>query len=548
MSDITASTLTRIVVNLAGDTTGWYFDEPEQAEKARASARMLRVPIVNDGPVASLPEGDFVTDGYEFHHGVMEAIKESQSLTLAYQDTLDALYQARIVEVRNALRTIGWEGENFKTLHKDGAAAVFEFDHVGAGRNVVGVRVNGIDDDLSLPAAGFAAIADRAAQDFLVQNRHVDVLFVSEDGREGKSSVYWASPGEPHHSAVSWKPGEPDAQTREVRVRMREYGRVTGTTYTLSGDTWRELESNGETSALWHDLLSGVPCERAVLQAQTRLHERYLEEQFRPVASLSNTIEWDTQHPEFKEWFGRSMIHNGLPAVVFRGTAAIDDPFQQADGWYGCGTYFTDSTVDADEYAQDSLHEFGGAARIIPAFLRIERPYVFTERDEPIASNVQLMNDLGFSEKQINASFQDGTSAQLIREVVEGRGHDGMVIRSVHEGNEYVAFHRHQILPLPHEHLAVRDAMVAEARKLAMELGHGRVHSADPAVPETHSGLIAAATPAFLVQSTGRTSAILHERSRLDRVPDVGARAQIAYSAGVGKVTASQSKTVELTR
>jgi len=401
---------------------------------------------------------------------------------------------------------------------------------------------------LSLSAAGFAAIADRAAQDFLVQNRHVDVLFVSEDGREGKSSVYWAQPGVPHHSAVSWKPGEPDAQTREVRVRMREYGRVTGTTYTLSGETWRELESNGETDALWHDLLSGIPCERAVLQAQTRLHARYLEEQFRPVAPLSNMAEWDTQHPGFNEWFGRSMIHNGLPVVVFRGTAAIDDPLQPADGWYGRGTYFTDSTLDADEYAQDSLREFGGAAKIIPAFLRIERPYVFTERDEAMASNVQLMNDLGFNEKQINAAFQDGTSAQLIREVLEGRGHDGMVIRSVHEGNEYIAFYRHQILPLPHEHLAVRDAMAAEARKLAIELGHGRVHSADPAVVETHSGLIAAATPAFLVQSTGRTSAILHERSKLDHVPEVGVRAQIAYSGGLGKLTVSKSRTTEQAR
>ena len=83
-------------------------------------------------------------------------------MQLNYQDALDALFQERIVAVRNALRELGWNGEQLKDLSKNGVVANFAFNHVGSGANVVGYDVNGIVDDLTKSPEQIAAEIDAA--------------------------------------------------------------------------------------------------------------------------------------------------------------------------------------------------------------------------------------------------------------------------------------------------------------------------------------------------------------------------------------------------
>ena len=79
----------------------------------------------------------------------------------AHQDTLDALFGGRLVDVRNALRERGWEGSSLTlTCKLDGLVhgVTHELKHVGAGRNVVSVTwsvdagTTLIQDDLTLSA------------------------------------------------------------------------------------------------------------------------------------------------------------------------------------------------------------------------------------------------------------------------------------------------------------------------------------------------------------------------------------------------------------
>lgn len=103
---------------------------------------------------------------------------------LQWQDRLDSVFQGRVVAVRNALRALGWEGEQLGDLSKNGVTAVFEFEHVGAGRNVAGMTVNGIRDDFTRTPEELAAAVD-AGVDAPHKSDQVIQLLVSQHGWEG---------------------------------------------------------------------------------------------------------------------------------------------------------------------------------------------------------------------------------------------------------------------------------------------------------------------------------------------------------------------------
>lgn len=72
-------------------------------------------------------------------------VSADEKLLLGWQDQLDSYFQGRIVDVRNALRNQGWEGEissQILTKKKSGENLVqfsMDYSKVGAGANVVGV-------------------------------------------------------------------------------------------------------------------------------------------------------------------------------------------------------------------------------------------------------------------------------------------------------------------------------------------------------------------------------------------------------------------------
>jgi hypothetical protein len=70
--------------------------------------------------------------------GGYEAVIKDERLALKWQDVLDAAWQQRIVDVRNALGQLGWRrADGSSELAKDGHALVFVPKMVGPGRNIV---------------------------------------------------------------------------------------------------------------------------------------------------------------------------------------------------------------------------------------------------------------------------------------------------------------------------------------------------------------------------------------------------------------------------
>lgn len=127
------------------------------SDSQAADAQRLK-DIANGAPVKA-PEFDPTSpEGYA-------QVTADESLQLKWQDRLDAFFQGRIVDVRNALRALGWGGDQGADLTKGEALTMFRYKTVGAGNNVVGMTatVYGVGpvpadftDDLAGTAAEFA--------------------------------------------------------------------------------------------------------------------------------------------------------------------------------------------------------------------------------------------------------------------------------------------------------------------------------------------------------------------------------------------------------
>ena len=73
-------------------------------------------------------------------------IMADEALQLENQDGLDSFFGGRIVDVRNALRELGWFGDE-QTFTKGGFRFSYDVAAVGAGKNVVGLKYEVYDGD-----------------------------------------------------------------------------------------------------------------------------------------------------------------------------------------------------------------------------------------------------------------------------------------------------------------------------------------------------------------------------------------------------------------
>jgi Inorganic Pyrophosphatase/Defence against restriction A N-terminal/Large polyvalent protein-associated domain 3 len=153
----------------------------DAAERERIAA----LPVVpawmkmTDAELAS-PEGFAVVNA-----GGEAALKDQQ-------DFYDSLFQGRLIAVRNALRALGWDGENFGTLAKAGKSLYYDLRKVGAA-NIVGVTysISGatdfrLTDDLSQEPEAIAAAINAAVE---------PVVAAPSDGGEGIASEDYIATG-----------------------------------------------------------------------------------------------------------------------------------------------------------------------------------------------------------------------------------------------------------------------------------------------------------------------------------------------------------------
>lgn len=96
----------------------------------------------------------------------------------------------------------------------------------------------------------------------------------------------------------------------------------------------------------------------------------------RQLQLLENGLHEDEKSPEFKAWFGDSVVkgEDGKPLVVYHGT-----PSGRAIGTFRTPAYFTNEPSFAEMFAQERGEKRGA---IYPAFLKIEHPYVIDATKE----------------------------------------------------------------------------------------------------------------------------------------------------------------------
>lgn len=105
----------------------------DEAQKVKVSGNELgEFPDAADAPSA-LPQNPQTADDFARIIAAGDEAKER------YRDQLDSFFQGRVIEVRNALRELGWDGEPYGDLSKGGATLVVNTEQVGAGGNAVGV-------------------------------------------------------------------------------------------------------------------------------------------------------------------------------------------------------------------------------------------------------------------------------------------------------------------------------------------------------------------------------------------------------------------------
>lgn len=115
--------------------------------------------------------GSFDPTTPESYAMVLDAVR----LLSQCADQLDAFFLRRLINVRNNLRGLGWQGEHMGDLSKDGFTLYKNIFHAGAGRNVVGVEYVILGGP-----AGRITVTDNLHQDELDLAKFIDLCAVNE--------------------------------------------------------------------------------------------------------------------------------------------------------------------------------------------------------------------------------------------------------------------------------------------------------------------------------------------------------------------------------
>lgn len=148
-------------------------------------------------------------------------IMKSEALQLGYQDFLDHFLVGRMIEIRNELRELGWDDDGSRPGHhgpllKNGEKLVEEYKQVGAGANIVGLTLNGVQDDLTRTPAEWAKVIDddamgsrlKKAETPLTKNKEVEIDDLKNIGLAtitsvGSENIYFEKDGEAYFCKVT---------------------------------------------------------------------------------------------------------------------------------------------------------------------------------------------------------------------------------------------------------------------------------------------------------------------------------------------------------
>lgn len=204
------------------------------------------------------------------------------------------------------------------------------------------------------------------------------------------------------------------------------------------GQLRRLLEARGRLRSTRRSVPGRVPAAVAAAIGKSRAfrvhhavqgiksrNERFHREVAEAVESVRETVEnigiefqrrdSDPASPQFKAWFGNSVLTDaeGMPAVFYHGTGSPEDfnvfdvKGRQGATVYGAGAYFTDDPTTANSFAKYSYHGAEAGQRVIPAYIRIEKPFVFDRSDEKFLERIGARSRGGRAQTHLLKAFED---------------------------------------------------------------------------------------------------------------------------------------------
>lgn len=157
------------------------------------------------------------------------------------------------------------------------------------------------------------------------------------------------------------------------------------------------------------------------------------------------------------------------PILVYHGTDVAFSKFRMSDsGFYGDGIYFTDNLEAAIDYADD---KGGDDSFVLSAHLVFSNPYIF-EADvaftETTAESLIKRLFKGDKRRRVLDTFDEqGVLTNEIRDVLESRGHDGLIVRVPFEPDEYIVFNPKQVKIVQLNVLDEEDASISRQKMRA---------------------------------------------------------------------------------
>jgi len=200
----------------------------------------------------------------------------------------------------------------------------------------------------------------------------------------------------------------PVASVDAIDAEIRQFAQAVGAASAAAYSTTGRPDAKARFGRL---MQSGVLVDAFVLGERDSLYQqRYADPdstQFRPlvedagrvaetqvVTTPEDKLRFSPQidTPEFKAWFGKSQVvdDSGKPRVVYHGTDVDFTEFDTTD----FGSWFAQSPKTAEQYAEKTGE---GAARTVPAFLRVEKPFVIPDeidlsQDTTVRSFLRAVN------------------------------------------------------------------------------------------------------------------------------------------------------------
>lgn len=205
-----------------------------------------------------------------------------------------------------------------------------------------------------------------------------------------------------------------------------------------------------------------------------------------------------TLSPEFRRWFGRSMLvdPNGNPVKLYHGTRGNFNVFNLSEfGKYGPGIYLSSSRENAGGYATGGRNDDRpGAPSVMPLYVRLVNPLILAETGDGLQVSTisgvltpeheTLQERLSTTSSAV--SYMSGMGNEFAKDV-RSLGHDGIIVdySGILADPETAA--EAAASGITREELAMAEVIVFDPRQLKSAIGNpGTYDPDDPSIVSEH--------------------------------------------------------------